>query len=115
MSGIDLASLASASQEEAARQMSVCNACRYCEGLCAVFPAMELRRDFIEGQAGETLENLQETLADQAEFAKFARRVIEDLGYGDQLGDDPDAEDEDQEDESEADHDDSEEEPDPVD
>lgn len=49
MSGIDLASLASASQEEAARQMSVCNACRYCEGLCAVFPAMELRRDFAGG------------------------------------------------------------------
>lgn len=31
-------------QEEAARQMTVCNACRYCEGICAVFPAMELRR-----------------------------------------------------------------------
>lgn len=36
-------------QREAARQMSVCNACRYCEGLCAVFPAMELRRDFDGG------------------------------------------------------------------
>ena len=31
-------------QKEAIRQMAVCNACRYCEGLCAVFPAMELRR-----------------------------------------------------------------------
>ena len=31
---------------EADRQMTICNACRYCEGLCAVFPAMELRRDF---------------------------------------------------------------------
>ncbi|HWP56268.1 MAG TPA: tricarballylate utilization 4Fe-4S protein TcuB [Candidatus Acidoferrales bacterium] len=31
---------------EAARQMQVCNACRYCEGYCAVFPAMELRRVF---------------------------------------------------------------------
>ncbi|WP_281967519.1 cobaltochelatase subunit CobT [Roseovarius nanhaiticus] len=69
---------------------------------------MELRRDFIEGQAGETLENLQDTLADQAEFAKFARRVIEDLGYGDQLGDDPDAEDEDQEDEAQQDQDEDE-------
>ncbi len=28
------------------RQMSICNACRYCEGYCAVFPAMELRRKF---------------------------------------------------------------------
>jgi citrate/tricarballylate utilization protein len=34
---------------EADRQMTICNACRYCEGLCAVFPAMELRRDFSAG------------------------------------------------------------------
>jgi citrate/tricarballylate utilization protein len=34
---------------EAARLMTVCNACRYCEGLCAVFPAMEMRRTFAEG------------------------------------------------------------------
>ncbi|MBN9671530.1 tricarballylate utilization 4Fe-4S protein TcuB [Roseibium aggregatum] len=34
---------------EAARLMTVCNSCRYCEGLCAVFPAMELRRSFEEG------------------------------------------------------------------
>jgi hypothetical protein len=26
---------------EARRQPDVCNACRYCKGLCAVFPAME--------------------------------------------------------------------------
>ena len=26
--------------------MGICNACRYCEGFCAVFPAMELRRTF---------------------------------------------------------------------
>jgi citrate/tricarballylate utilization protein len=32
--------------EEAARLMTICNSCRYCEGLCAVFPAMELRRSF---------------------------------------------------------------------
>ncbi len=31
---------------DARRAMEVCNACRYCEGFCAVFPAMELRRDF---------------------------------------------------------------------
>lgn len=29
--------------------MEVCNACRYCEGFCAVFPAMELRRAFTDG------------------------------------------------------------------
>lgn len=26
--------------------MTICNACRYCEGFCAVFPAMERRRTF---------------------------------------------------------------------
>lgn len=31
---------------EARRQMEICNACRYCEGYCAVFPAMTLRREF---------------------------------------------------------------------
>ncbi|APG46373.1 cobaltochelatase subunit CobT [Phaeobacter porticola] len=51
---------------------------------------MELWRGFIEQQAGDTLANLDETIADQAAFAKFARQVITDLGYGDQLGDDPD-------------------------
>jgi citrate/tricarballylate utilization protein len=40
---------ASAAFAEADRLMTVCNACRYCEGLCAVFPAMELRRSFPDG------------------------------------------------------------------
>ena len=31
---------------EAARVMTICNACRYCEGHCAVFQAMELRLEF---------------------------------------------------------------------
>lgn len=30
--------------------MEICNACRYCEGYCAVFPAMELRREFSNGE-----------------------------------------------------------------
>ena len=34
---------------EADRLMTICNACRYCEGLCAVFPAMEMRRTFAAG------------------------------------------------------------------
>lgn len=34
---------------EAGRLMTICNACRYCEGLCAVFPAMEMRRAFDRG------------------------------------------------------------------
>ncbi|OUD08753.1 cobaltochelatase subunit CobT [Marivivens niveibacter] len=63
---------------------------------------MELWRGYIEDQAGGTLENLAETLDDQKEFAKFARQIIDDLGYGDQLGDDPDQED-DQDDGAEED------------
>jgi citrate/tricarballylate utilization protein len=35
-----------AEEAEAARQMQICNACRYCEGFCAVFPAMTRRLDF---------------------------------------------------------------------
>ena len=34
---------------EADRQLALCNACRYCEGYCAVFQAIELRRDFAKG------------------------------------------------------------------
>ena len=70
---------------------------------------MELWRGFIESQAGGTLEDLDNTLADQSAFAKFARQIIDDLGYGDQLGDDPDAEDDDQDDQAEDNPDDQEE------
>jgi len=35
--------------QETDRLMTVCNSCRYCEGLCAVFPAMEMRRAFSDG------------------------------------------------------------------
>ena len=38
--------LATENMREAERLMRICNACRYCEGLCAVFPAMEMRRSF---------------------------------------------------------------------
>ncbi len=33
---------------EANRVMEICNACRYCEGYCAVFPAMTLHRAFAQ-------------------------------------------------------------------
>jgi citrate/tricarballylate utilization protein len=36
----------STNEAEVARQMQVCNACRYCEGFCAVFPAMTRRLEF---------------------------------------------------------------------
>ena len=32
--------------QAAARMIGICNACRYCEGYCAVFPAIEQRIDF---------------------------------------------------------------------
>src|SRR5216683_5026093 len=35
--------------EEADRQLTICNACRYCEGYCAVFPALERRTLLSEG------------------------------------------------------------------
>jgi citrate/tricarballylate utilization protein len=35
-----------ADEREAARIMQICNACRYCEGFCAVFPAMARRLEF---------------------------------------------------------------------
>ncbi|MGB0904745.1 MAG: cobaltochelatase CobT-related protein, partial [Mangrovicoccus sp.] len=63
---------------------------------------MQLWRDHIEGQAGEALTDLDSVLDDQAAFAKLARRIISDLGYADQLGEDPDlSDDEDPEDQAE--------------
>ncbi len=34
---------------EARRQVEICNACRYCEGYCSVFPAISRKRAFSEG------------------------------------------------------------------
>ena len=36
---------------EVSRQMQICNACRYCETFCAVFPAMTRRLEFNAGDA----------------------------------------------------------------
>ncbi len=54
---------------------------------------MNLWRDFIEEQAAGTLQGIDDVLADQSAFARLARQMISDLGYGDQLGDDPDRQD----------------------
>ena len=35
-----------AAEQEVARQLQICNACRYCEGFCAEFPAMTRRLEF---------------------------------------------------------------------
>ena len=50
----------------------------------------DMWRGFFEEQAGGTLEGLDDALANQTRFARLARQIITDLGYGDQLGDDPD-------------------------
>jgi citrate/tricarballylate utilization protein len=57
MSSVDLAPHAAAGAtrtlpeliEEAQRVLAICNACRYCEGYCAVFPALQRRLAFEEG------------------------------------------------------------------
>ena len=67
---------------------------------------MNLWRGFIEDHAGDTLDNVGDLLDDQKAFAKFARQMISDLGYGDQLGDDPDGLDDDEDIEAETGEDD---------
>ena len=37
---------------EGRRQLSVCNACRYCAGYCPVWPELELRTDLSDGDLG---------------------------------------------------------------
>ncbi|MEQ5870284.1 cobaltochelatase subunit CobT [Sagittula sp. NFXS13] len=73
---------------------------------------MELWRGFVEEQAAGTLSDVETVLSDQSAFAKFARKMITDLGYGDQLGDDPDNMDDDADDDGEQDGQDEEEQPD---
>ena len=70
---------------------------------------MDLWRGFIEDNCGGTLDGLQDVLEDQQAFAKFARQIIQDMGYGDQLGDDPDDLDDDMEDDASSDEDEQEE------
>jgi len=67
---------------------------------------LDLWREHLEGSAAGTLPDLEASLTDQQAFARFARRIIEDLGYGDQLGDDPDDTGEDDEDDPAANDDD---------
>jgi len=62
---------------------------------------LDLWKGFFQDKASGTLDSLQDMLADQADFARFTRQVIADLGYGDQLGDDPNAEDDNSDEQSE--------------
>jgi citrate/tricarballylate utilization protein len=56
---------------ESRRIMEVCNACRYCGGFCAVFPAMEKRRTFSGGEL-EYLANLCHDCSDCFHACQYA-------------------------------------------
>jgi cobaltochelatase CobT len=56
----------------------------------AVNNALQQWKTMIEERSGDTFDNISEKMTDQADFARFARQLIDDLGYGDQLGEDPD-------------------------
>ena len=43
-----MGSMPSTRIDEARRQIEICNACRYCEGYCSVFPAIMRQRSFAE-------------------------------------------------------------------
>jgi cobaltochelatase CobT len=56
---------------------------------------VEAWREHIEAKAGSDFERLDDVIKDQAAFAKVTRRILTDLGLGDELGEDPDGSDED--------------------
>jgi len=44
---------ATTATEEARRQLEICNACRYCESYCSVFPALHRQRAFADGDIAQ--------------------------------------------------------------
>jgi cobaltochelatase CobT len=62
---------------------------------------LNLWRGFLEQQTGETLPAAADALDDQTAFARLARMIIDQLGYGEQLGEDPDQPEEPEEQEQE--------------
>ncbi|PIB24228.1 cobaltochelatase subunit CobT [Amylibacter kogurei] len=61
----------------------------------AVNNAMQQWKTLIEERSGDTFKDIDNVLTDQVTFSKFARQLIDDLGYGDELGEDPDMDDQD--------------------
>ncbi len=51
---------------------------------------LDLWRGFLEDKAKDSIARLNECADDQTRFARLARNLISDLGYGDQLGESPD-------------------------
>jgi cobaltochelatase CobT len=62
----------------------------------------EAWRNFIEDKAGKALDTLYDSIRDQQAFAKLTRKVLTDLGMGEELGEDPDGSDDDQSDNQES-------------
>ena len=59
--------------EEAQRVLAICNACRYCEGYCAVFPALQ-RRLSLHRRATSTTSPTSATTAAPASTPASTRR-----------------------------------------
>lgn len=62
---------------------------------------VDLRADLFGYDTNSTMKDLKENLTNQTEFSKLTRQVIEDLGFGDQLGEDPDQNENDQQEDAE--------------
>ena len=54
---------------------------------------LKMWEDFILNESRSNFTKIIGSIANQEEFAKLSRNIIKDLGYGDQLGDDPNKED----------------------
>ena len=54
---------------------------------------LKMWEDFILNESKSNFIKIIESISNQEEFAKLSRNIIRDLGYGDQLGDDPNKED----------------------
>jgi len=53
---------------------------------------LDIWQGFFDSHVGDCLDEIEGDLEDQTAFAKRAWQMIDDLGYGDQLGEDPDRE-----------------------
>ena len=62
---------------------------------------VDLRADLFGHDTNSTMKDLKENLTNQTEFSKLTRQVIEDLGFGDQQGEDPDQNENDQQEDAE--------------
>ena len=62
---------------------------------------VDLRAELFGHDANSTMNDLKENITNQTEFSKLTRQVIEDLGFGDQLGEDPDQNENDQQEDAE--------------